>query len=135
MAEFQHKRSEYKEKSAVSASARARDMLCELSGPRGWNDTRESWLARGARRVGLSLRRARAIFYQEPIRLTADEYLGIENAWKAAGAALATLSDMARDADVRARDRLKDGSRDAEDQGGHADHEAHPGPAATPAAR
>lgn len=53
VSEFQHKRSEFKEKPAVTAIVRARDMLCDLSGPRGWNDTRESWLARGARRAGL----------------------------------------------------------------------------------
>lgn len=105
MSEVPNKPSESKEKPAVSAVVRARDMLCELSGPRGWHDTRESWLARGARRARLSMRRARAIFYQEPIRLTADEYIAIEAAFRENGErletaheALAEVSGLARDA-------------------------------------
>ena len=90
------------EKSTVSATVRARDMLCDLSGPRGWNDTRESWLARGARKAGLSVRRARALFYAEPIRLSADEYLAIERAYATAHESLAALSILASHADVRA---------------------------------
>lgn len=100
MTERSNKRYQNPEKSAVPAVELARDMLCELSGPRGWNDTRESWLARGARRAGLTLRRARAIFYCEPIRLDADEYLGIERAWQAAGVAVEALQHLAREANV-----------------------------------
>lgn len=85
--------SENKEKRAV---VRAHDMLINICGPRGWNDTRESWLARGARRARLSLRRAKAIFYQEPIRLTADEYVAIQEAYEAAYASLASVSNLAR---------------------------------------
>lgn len=102
MSGIPEKPSKYQEKSAVSATVRARDMLCDLSGPRGWNDTRESWLARGARKAGLSIRRARALFYAEPIRLSADEYLAIEKAYENAHSALAALSVLAGDADVRA---------------------------------
>ncbi len=102
MYEKPNKPSESKEKSAVPAIEIARDMLCELSGPRGWHDTRESWLARGARRAGLTLRRARAVFYQEPIRLTADELLGIMRAHEGAHASVAAISNLAREADVRA---------------------------------
>lgn len=36
-----------------------------LAGPRQWNDTRESWLARGARVAGVSFRTAKALFYRE----------------------------------------------------------------------
>lgn len=89
------------EKSAVPAVTRAHDMLIGLCGQRGWNDTRESWLARGARKARLSLRRARSIFYQEPIRLTADEYVAIQEAYEAAYASLAAVSDLARDANLR----------------------------------
>jgi hypothetical protein len=102
MPERPNKRPEFQEKSAVSATVRARDMLCDLSGPRGWNDTRESWLARGARKAGLSARRARALFYAEPIRLSADEYLAIEKAYETARDSLATISALARDADAKA---------------------------------
>jgi hypothetical protein len=36
-----------------------------LAGPRQWNDTRESWLARGARAAGVSFRTAKGLFYRE----------------------------------------------------------------------
>ena len=39
--------------------------LAELAGPLQPSDTRESWLARGARRAGVSHRTARAIYYGE----------------------------------------------------------------------
>ena len=121
MPERPNKRPEFQEKSAVTAVVRARDMLCDLAGPRGWHDTRESWLARGARKAGLSLRRARAIFYQEPIRLDADEYLQIEQAYSDARASLATLSILARDAEAGA-DRLAQGpGREAFCRGEQAD--------------
>src|SRR5688500_11610458 len=55
-----------KESAVTSATVRANEMLIEVCGPRGWNDTRESWLARGARAIGIKPRRARALFYQEP---------------------------------------------------------------------
>jgi hypothetical protein len=121
MPERPNKHSEFPEKSAVTAVVKARDMLCDLAGPRGWHDTRESWLARGARKAGLSLRRARAIFYQEPIRLDADEYLQIEQAYSDARSALAALSVLARDAEARA-DRLAQGpGREAVRRGEPAD--------------
>lgn len=103
MYEFAEKPPEFPEKRSGNAMTRAKQMLCELSGPRGWNDTREFWLARGARRARLSLRRAKAIFYEERIRLTADEYLAIEQAFEAAHAAVATVSSLASDANVRRR--------------------------------
>lgn len=100
------------EKSPVSAESRARAMLCDLAGQRGWHDTRESWLARGARKAGITLRRAKALFYEEPLRLSANEYLGIEHAHKTAHAALAALSVLASAADLRAR--ASDGARGGE---------------------
>lgn len=86
----------------MSAIAIARARFIGLCGARSWNDTREAWLARGAHRAGLSLRRARSLFYQQRLRLTADEYLAIERADEAARGALASLSDLARDADAQA---------------------------------
>lgn len=107
----------------MSAATRARDMLCDLSGPRGWNDTRESWLARGARKAGLSIRRARAIFYQEPIRLDADEYLAIERAHQTAYAAVAALQSLASDAAIRARQADAGAGGGTDGDGGPADRE------------
>lgn len=102
MSERTEKRSESKEKSAVTAVVKAHVMLIGLCGPRGWNDTRESWLTRGAKRARLSLRRAKAIFYQEPIKLTADEYIAIQEAYDAATSSVAALSGLASDAEIRA---------------------------------
>ena len=135
MVEYQNKPSEFKEKPAVTAVVRARDMLCELSGPRGWNDTRESWLARGARRAGLTLRRARAVFYQEPIRLTADELLGIMRAHESAHASVAAISNLAREADVRAAGADGAGISSAVREGQRPDASARGGSATTPPAR
>ena len=41
------------------------DGLIRLAGVRAWSDTRESWLARAARKAGIPPRTARAIFYRE----------------------------------------------------------------------
>lgn len=94
---------------ASSANERARGMVISLAGHRGWSDTRGSWLARVARIVGLPPRRVRAIFYLEPIRLSADEYISIQAAFernhsllRAADAALAAVPDLARHADAGA---------------------------------
>lgn len=121
MSESPNKPSEFKEKSAVTAVVKAHDMLIDLCGQRGWNDTRESWLARGARKARLSLRRARAIFYQEPIRLTADEYIAIQEAFETANAAVAAIRDLAGDADLRRYPA-------PESEGRRADAQARPSP-------
>lgn len=46
-------------------AAELREDLAVLAGPRDAHDTRESWLARAARRAGVSLRQAKAIYYGE----------------------------------------------------------------------
>lgn len=108
MPEFQNKSAGVpKMLTASSANERARGMVIALGGQRGWSDTRGSWLARVARVVGLSPRRVRAIFYLEPIRLSADEYISIQAAFernhsllRAADAALASVPDLAGPADA-----------------------------------
>ena len=57
-----------------------RDLLAYAAGPRGWNDTRESWLARAARRVGIEYSRAYNIFYGRSRRIEAAEYLNLRHA-------------------------------------------------------
>ena len=42
-----------------------RDLVAAVAGPRSWSDTRESWLARAARRAGISYRQTKALFYEE----------------------------------------------------------------------
>lgn len=95
--------------SAVSALDKARPMLVAIGGPRSWDDTKDHWRNKLARTVGLNPRRIRAILSSEPIRLTADEYLQIEQAYSDARASLAALSILAGDAETLA-DRLAQGS-------------------------
>lgn len=102
MVKVQHNSAAREGNHAVDASVKAREMIIDLCGERGWNDTRESWFARGARRVGtITARRVRAIFHNEPIRLSANEYLDIERAYVRAHAALEKVSSLARSQDVR----------------------------------
>jgi hypothetical protein len=111
---------------AVTATDKARGMILEIGGPRTWNDTKESWRARVARTVRLTPRRVRAILANEPIRLSADEYLDIERAYEVARASVATISNMARDADVRARGAIGSGGGQTVRQGEQPDNAERP---------
>jgi hypothetical protein len=42
-----------------------RELVAAVAGPRQWGDTRESWLARAARRAGVSFRQTKSLFYGE----------------------------------------------------------------------
>lgn len=42
---------------------RVREAINTVAGPRGWSETRESWLARAARLVGVTPRSMRSAFY------------------------------------------------------------------------
>lgn len=53
----------------------ARRCIIAAGGPREWNDTRESWLARAAWRLGITAGRATSIFYRKVSDLPAREYL------------------------------------------------------------
>jgi len=142
MTEFQNKRPASKESSsAMPAIVRANEMFRAVCGQRGWNDTRESWIARGAARCRLTVRRARAIVYQEPIRLSADEYVAIQTAFdefnlklQRTDAALAAVSSLAGNAPAEASrpdvgcGRVHDGARTRVEAGSRpADREEHPG--------
>lgn len=52
----------------------------QLCGPRDFHDTRESWLARGARRAGISYRAAKAFFYREKINPRATDVEAVRSA-------------------------------------------------------
>lgn len=39
------------------------ELVAAVAGPRQWGDTRQSWLARAARRAGISYRQAKSLFY------------------------------------------------------------------------
>lgn len=47
-------------------------------GERGWADTRGSWLARAARRLGISHGRATSLFYGKARNISAVEYLTLK---------------------------------------------------------
>lgn len=134
MTEFQHNPAVSKDKSALgSAIVRASEMFKAVCGPRNWNDTRESWMARGAARCRLTLRRARAIVYQEPIRLTADEYVAIQTAFDEfncrlamADAAMAAISDLARPPASQAGGSAPGPGREAAEPRREADRQAYP---------
>lgn len=42
-----------------------RQAIAAVAGPRGWQETREYWLARAARRIGITYRQTKSLFYQE----------------------------------------------------------------------
>jgi hypothetical protein len=71
--------------SAMSAALdRVRPMLVALGGPRQWDDTKDHWRNRLARKVGINARRVRAILSNnEDVRLSADEFLSIEARFRA----------------------------------------------------
>jgi len=72
--------------SAVSALDRVRPMLVAIGGPRSWDDTKDHWRNKLARKVGINARRVRAILSNnEDVRLSADEYLSIEARFRALG--------------------------------------------------
>lgn len=79
------------EKASKMVSAQARDLLCAIAGPRGWNDTREAWLARAARKLGFGHRRTKAIFYGEARSISADEWCVLQE----------TMADLTRSAAAR----------------------------------
>lgn len=56
----------------------ARDVIALAAGPRGWDDTRESWLARGARRLSWSYARVRKVWYRRIDDLWASEWLSLQ---------------------------------------------------------
>lgn len=93
---------------AYSAIEKVRPMLAAIGGPRAWDDTKDHWRNKLARKVGLSARRIRAILSgTEEVRLTADEYLSIEAQFHARLANLdRRLEEDLQDLDRSHRDAL-----------------------------
>jgi len=90
------------ETSAAMINAQAREMLATVAGQRGWSDTRESWLARAARRLGFGHRRTRAIFYGEARRITAEEWLRLTEEAEALKRSAAERQEALNDLDLLA---------------------------------
>lgn len=107
----------------------ARVRVEALAFPRGWHDTKESRRARAARMIGITARRVRAILAGEKLKLSADEYLAIERAWADATEAVASLSHLARAAEVSACRPDVAGRGSDEGSRGHPDATARGGPA------
>jgi hypothetical protein len=42
-----------------------RRSICTVAGTRGWQENRKSWLAKAARKIGISPRQAQSLFYNE----------------------------------------------------------------------
>jgi hypothetical protein len=86
-------------------------LVAAVAGPREWGDTRQSWIARAARRANVSYRQARAIFYGE---INDPEHKAVRRMREAAGRhearQLASLFEAAafgaqqRDADFHSED-------------------------------
>ena len=107
----------------------ARGRVEALAFPQGWHDTKDSRRARAARMIGITARRVRAILAGEKLKLSADEYFAIERAWDSAGQAVASISQMARDSEVRANHHSGAGGGEAEKGRRPLDQEARQGPA------
>lgn len=61
--------------SSVDALDIARICIANAAGERGFNDTRQSWLSRAARKLGFTPGRVTSIWYGKGVRLSADELL------------------------------------------------------------
>lgn len=57
----------------------AQQMLKEVAGPRAWSDTRQSWLARAARRLGFSYARTSNIYYGRARIIRAEEWIRLND--------------------------------------------------------
>jgi hypothetical protein len=56
---------EYRFRRGASSVSELVALFAVVAGNRAWTDNRKSWIARGARRAGISPRQAKAIFYGE----------------------------------------------------------------------
>lgn len=63
--------------SPEAVAEHARRLLIAAGGSPSFEENRKSWLARAARRCGLSFARARAIFYREARRIDAHELVRV----------------------------------------------------------
>ncbi len=79
----------------VMRNAPLREELALVAGPRAWSDTRESWLARAARRCGINYRTAKAVFYGE----TTDPRAYVERKIREAAALAEAQQSRRADAD------------------------------------
>ena len=84
-------------------STDARELLCGVAGPRSWSDTRDSWLARAARRLGFSFARTRNIFYGRARIIRAEEWMRLNEEFTALNESAARRLGALHDLDSMAR--------------------------------
>lgn len=96
----------------MSVATEAREMVAAIAGPRGWQDTRESWLSKAARRLGFSYPRTRSIFYERARVISAEEWITLNkkladltSAATARQGEIDALQALSRTADAVAFDR------------------------------
>ena len=70
-----------KEQRVITADARS--MLCAVAGQRDWSDTRQSWLAKAARRLGWPYSRTSNIFYGRARLIRAEEWITLNEQFAA----------------------------------------------------
>lgn len=58
---------------ADSVAMEMRDAVITAGGSRSWDDTREAWLVRAARALGIGPSRAKSLFYQKARLIPAHE--------------------------------------------------------------
>jgi hypothetical protein len=63
LSEMLDKRSEVKVVSDLALEMR--QSVFRIAGERGWQENRKSWLAKAARKIGITPRQARSLFYME----------------------------------------------------------------------
>lgn len=56
-----------KENIVSSVALEMKRSIVALAGPRTWNETREAWIARAARKARINYRQAKALFYGETV--------------------------------------------------------------------
>ena len=70
-----------KESRVVTADAR--ELLIGIAGRRDWSDTRQSWLAKAARRLGWPYSRTSNIFYGRARLIRAEEWIALNEQFSA----------------------------------------------------
>ena len=70
-------------KGSEMITADARSMLCAVAGNRDWSDTRQSWLAKAARRLGWPYSRTSNIFYGRARLIRAEEWIALNEQFSA----------------------------------------------------
>ena len=92
----------------MSCTTDARSMLCTVAGPRGWNDTRQSWLARAARRLGWSYPRTFNVFYGRARVIRAEEWLRLEAELSALRQSAQTRQGAINELEILARSHVSE---------------------------